>query len=48
MGKVQALFEKKSFIFSGGDDGKILRWPKEKNGSIKSSDLFLDSRSAFV
>lgn len=48
VGKVQALYEKKFFLFSGGDDGKILRWRKEQNGSIKSSDLFVDARNAFI
>lgn len=48
VGKVQCLVERKNFIYSGGSDGKIFRWRKKGNGSIEESDLFLDSRNAFV
>lgn len=48
MGKVQCLVERKSFVYSGGSDGRILRWKKSGSGSISENDVFLDSRNAFV
>lgn len=34
-------------MYSGGDDGIILRWRKKANGAIENSDLFVDARTAF-
>ena len=47
VGKVQCLTDRKNFVYSGGNDGKILRWRKKGNGSIDNNDLLIDTRSAF-
>lgn len=41
---MQTLIQSGDFIYSGGDDGKILRWKIDRNGTISISDLFLDTK----
>lgn len=45
--KVHSLVVYNDFLYSGGDDGKILAWRTEKNGQVKVCEAFYDTRSAY-
>ena len=46
-GKINSLVAFKEYIYSGGDDGKILAWRTEANGEIKKYENYFDTRVAF-
>ena len=47
-GKVQSLVVHGDYLYSGGDDGKILAWRLQRNGQIKHNEMYYDTRTAFL
>ena len=47
-GKIQCIAVRDSYVYTGADDGIILRWRKEKSGSISESEIFVDTREVFA